>query len=381
MHLVLTLLLALSLPSHARLDPDQARVPMQIGPDGSVAATVTLDSPSGTSQIAVWDPAHRLHVLAPSAPLQPGELSEELELGGFDGAGTIYATLLKSMEMEAGGNQSVPGLYPASAFVPLNTQPCDAVAGTDFLPHVERVVADAVYLTYESPDSIEVLQGDRTSDFAPYAVRLQEGACTLLARASIRDVAGEYAVGFRGYLGDFIAPTDLDTDRQRYVAVRFHAGGLAELGPGVALAVAPDGTTVGADAPSGVHESETESANGNSETFSCCTPHAMLWRPSSTSVSLAPSARSSVAYAIDGVGRAAVVGGMLIDAMGKHRAFLWTDGNLYLLDDVVHAAGWRFEAVFAFGLHHEILGVGTHNGAAAIFEVSRAPGAGVGFVR
>jgi hypothetical protein len=373
MRLLLTLLFAFSLPLHTRVDPVQQRVPLQIGPEETLAATATLTDPSGSSRIVVWNTARVAHLLAPPVGLDPGELSAGLELGGFDGAGTIYATLVKSMELEAGGNETVPGLYPHNAFAPLYLKPCDAVTSPDFLPHIEHVAADAIYLTYESPDSTEVLDGDQTSDLAPYAVRLQGGACTLLGRASIRDVNGAFAVGFRGYLGQYIAPTDLDPDRQRYVAVRIHAGSLTELGPGVAMAVAQDGTTVGADAPP-IHESETESANGSTETFSCCTPHAMLWHPDGTSVALAPAARSSIAYAIENAGHAHIAGGMLVDANGIHRAFLWIDGNLYLLDDVVHAAGWRFESVFAFGPHHQVFGVGTHNGTAAVFEVSAVTG-------
>lgn len=371
MHLLLAAVIALLLPPHARIDPDQQREPIQVGPGGTIAATVTLTDASGAARIAVWEHLNTARLLSPPIHLDPGELSAGLALGGFDAAGTIYATLEKSMEMEAGGNQVVPGLYPSGAFTQLSLTPCASIIGSDFLPHIERVAGDIMYLTYESPDSMEVLQGDHTSDFAPYAVRLEGPSCTILGRASIRGLNGAYVVGFRGYLGDYIAPTDLNIDAQRYVAVRIHNGSLAELGPGVALAVASDGTAVGADAPSGVHESETESANGTAETFSCCTPHAMLWRPDGTPVALAPHARSSVAYAIDDGGR---VAGMLIDAMGKHRAFLWVNGRLSLLDDIVRARGWRCEAAFAFGPQGKILGVGILKRNAAIFDVSAVPG-------
>ncbi|HEY9084961.1 MAG TPA: hypothetical protein VIN40_03350 [Candidatus Tyrphobacter sp.] len=362
----LALVLAFSLPPHVRIAPEQQRVPMRVAADGTIAATVT--DASGMPRILTWNHERRPRLISPSAHLDPGELSASLELGGFDGTGIIYATLVKSMELEAGGNQTLPGVYPSGAFVPLDLKRCSAIAPSDFLPHVERVAGDVVYLTYESPDSTEVLDGDQTSDFAPYAVRLDGSSCVLLGRASIRDVSGDYVVGFRGYLGTFIAPTDFDTDSQRYVAVRIHQGSLTELGPGVAMAVAADGTAVGADAPPGFHQTTSTTVNGRTSTTSCCTPHAMLWRVDGTLIALAPNARSSVAYAVDDDG---TVGGMLIDAAGKHRAFVWRNGTLRLLDDAVHAPGWRFEAVFAFGLHHEILGVGTHNGTAMVFEVSR----------
>jgi hypothetical protein len=352
MHLLLAAVVALALPTGATVDAQPARVPLRVSADGTIAATVTLSPYAEPQRVAVWAPHKAPVIVAPASALDPGELSAQLVLGGFDGAGTLYATLIKDMELEAGGNRSIPGLYPESRFLPLALEPCAAITAPDFLPHIEQVENDVIYLTYDSPDSMEVLDGDMTSDLAPYAVRLEDRSCTLLGRASLRGVAGEYASGFRGYFGAFNAPTDLRNDRQRYVAVRMHGGTVTELGSGVALAISENGVAVGADAPPDIREA------------SCCTPHAMLWRLDGTSVALAPNARSSVAYAVDDAGTAL---GTLVDANGKRFAFSWQHGRLRVLDDALHAPGWHFDAAFAFGPGGEIVGIGTHDGKAALF--------------
>ncbi len=350
--LLLGAILALSLPPHTRIAAEQARVPMRASAGGRVAATVTLTDASGASRIVLWDRALHATLLSPPSPLQPGEISAGLTLGGFGGPSTLYATRESSMELEAGGSRQTPVAYLGRSSAPLALAPCARITQPDFLPYVDDVTENGIYITYESPDSLEVLDGDTTSDLAPYAVLFDQGSCTLLGRASIRGASDGYVVGFRGYLGQFIAPTDLDVERQRYVAVRMHDGNLTELGPGVAMAVAPDGTAVGADAPPGVAP---------------FTPHAMLWHPDGTSVALAPHARSSVAYAID---EDDTVIGTLVGSDAKPYAFIWADGRLHLLDDVVHATGWHFEAAFAFGPREEILGTGVRRGVSSAFEIA-----------
>ncbi len=351
--LLLGAILALSLPPHTHIAAQEQRVPMRVSADGIVAANVTLIGASGTSRIVVWDHALHATLLSPPSALQPGELSAGLALGGFGGPSTLYVTRVASMELEAGGNHLTPVAYLGTLSAPLVLAPCAKITQPDFLPYVDDVTANGIYITYESPDSPEVLDGATTSALAPYAVLFDQGSCTLLGRASIRGASDGYVVGFRGYLGAFIAPTDLNIETQRYVAVRIHGGTLSELGPGVAMAVSPDGTAVGADELPGLHDASA--------------PHAMLWRPDGTHVALAPHARSSVAYAID---EDDTVIGTLAGTDGKPYAFIWADGRLHLLDDVVPARGWHFEAAFAFGPREEILGTGTRHGVQSAFEIA-----------
>lgn len=350
MHAIMAAVGALALQTGATIDAQPARVPLRVSADGTIAATIT--AADGSTRIAVWRPKAAPAIIVPSLPIESGELSAGLAFGGFGGPDTMYGTIEKSMELEAGGDRTIPIAYLGSASGPLELSPCAKFVQLDFLPYVDDVTANGIYITYESPDSPEVLDGDMTSDFAPYAVRFNDASCSLLGRFSVRGVSRSYVVGFRGYFGRFIAPTDLNIDRQRYVAVRMHGGAVAELGNGIALAVSENGIAVGADAPPDIHDA------------SCCTPHAMLWRLNGTSVALAPNARSSVAYAVDDAG---TVLGTLVDTSGKRFAFSWHDGRLQLLDDALHAPGWHFEATFAFGPQGEIVGIGTHDGKAALF--------------
>lgn len=356
MYTQLAAVVALALPSHAQIATEVTRVPIRVSANGTIAATVALGADGAEQRIALWHPDGQRTLVAPGSRLEPGELAADVEAAGFDGAGTLYATLVEDMELEAGGNRTQPSLYLNGGFVALATHPCAAATADDFRPYVEQVQGDVIYMTYESPDNMEVLQGDTTSALAPYAVRLQNRSCSLLGRFSLRGVTGEYAVGFRGYLGAFIAPTDLDLERQRYVAVRLHGNALTELGGGVAIAVAPDGTAVGADAPPDLHDP------------ACCTAHPILWRSDGARVALAPQARSGVAYAIDADDR---VLGTLVGSDGRRYAFLWTSGHLQLLDELEHATSWHFEAAFAFGPHGEIIGSGTHDGEPSLFKIRK----------
>ena len=74
----------------------------------------------------------------------------------------------------------------------------------------------------------------------------------------------------------------------------------------------------------------------------------------------------SVAYAIDDGGR---VIGTLQDSAGKHYAFVWHDGALRRLNDIMHTPRWRFESAYAFTPDGGILGIGTHDGVATAFIV------------
>jgi hypothetical protein len=61
---------------------------------------------------------------------------------------------------------------------------------------------------------------------------------------------------------------------------------------------------------------------------------------------------------------------MVQDDDGRHYAFLWQNGTLRRLDDVVRARNWRFECGYAFGPDGAIVGIGTYRGSPAVFEIA-----------
>jgi probable HAF family extracellular repeat protein len=164
-------------------------------------------------------------------------------------------------------------------------------------------------------------------------------------------VAGAYAAGYAGYVGNVPQAPDVPT-KQHFVALRWHGDERAAIGAGAALAINAAGVAAGADTPPG-----PGSHYGAS-------PHARLWPLSGTPVDLVDGPETSVAYAIDARGR---VAGMLEDAGGRHRAFLWQDGRLRLLDDAVRVPGWRFECAYAIAANGAIAGIGVYRGTASAF--------------
>ncbi|MDQ6780321.1 MAG: hypothetical protein M3Z37_04095, partial [Candidatus Eremiobacteraeota bacterium] len=191
----------------------------------------------------------------------------------------------------------------------------------------------------------------------------------VIGRANLRAVRGTYAAGFRGYLGKVLAPTNVNPQQQRYVAVRWRRHQLSELGEGVAFDVNSRGICVGATAPPGDEStfslSSSFGANHSSATYAFGTPKAVIWHRNGSATMLEPYYRS-VAYALDEDDR---VVGMLHDADGKHYAFIWRHGVLRRLDDLVQAPRWRFESAYGFTSDGGILGIGTHDGVATAFIV------------
>jgi len=229
-----------------------------------------------------------------------------------------------------------------------------------YTPHLYKVESDGAldltfYYTYII-DNDDIGKGV----YAPVAMRLSGGRCTKLGDFELRDAANGYAVGFRGYLDGGLGPTiHNNPDAQRIVAVRVYDGTLKQLGRGEALAVAPDGFTVGADGPTfdlhmGIYDQGPW----------CCPHHPVAWDSRGREIPLAPQAKSGVAYAVDSTHR---VIGMLVGRDGRHYAFLWQDGKLHLLDETVQAPGWRFEGAYRFTDDGAIVGVGTYNGIATGF--------------
>src|SRR6185503_15304877 len=134
------------------------------------------------------------------------------------------------------------------------------------------------------------------------------------------------------YVKGVPAPSNVVSQNERFDAMRWHDRTREPLGTGVAIAINALGHAAGADVPP-----------GKGAAFAVA-PHARLWIGGSE-IAPADSAAASVAYAIDSRDRAT---GMLEDDTGRHYAFLWTQGTLRRLDDLVRAPGWRFECGYAF---------------------------------
>ena len=200
---------------------------------------------------------------------------------------------------------------------------------------------DSADVTFESDDLVnpdEVFAGDS----APFAVRLSRAGCATFGRFDLRDANGTFAAGYRGYYSDGkLGATNVNRPAESFVAVRWHAGKVTELGPGIAFAILDDGTAVGRGAA-----------------------HATLWDPVGNATDLTPDARASTAYAIDAAHR--VIGSLTAND-GRHHAFLWERGHLRMLGDILGAPSWRLEAAFRFLPDGSIVGAGTHDGIASGF--------------
>ena len=326
---------------------------------GAVAADI--DDGQSRSTIAVWRSGKRVP-LPPilQDPKYTSEPPPSLELGTIGPSGMLYGMR----------GQPFSGAYSGIAFdiLRLNAGAWNQVALASCktgwnVPHLERVESNGTFdVTYESP---ELINFDEASSgiYAPYAAQIRGGTCQLLGRFNVRDVNSGFAVGYRGYLDGSLAPTNLNLAQQRYVAVRYHAGKVAELGPGEAFSVASDGTAVGSDAPT-LHDWYREGDNITMHTYACCTPHAVLWDRVGRAVRIAPAAPQSIAYAIDERHR---VIGTLVGRDGRHYAFLWQQGKLHLLDDLLHRPGWRFEGAYRFLPDGSVAGAGTNAGVATAF--------------
>lgn len=289
------------------------------------------------------------------------DMSFYLTLGAIAPAGTLFAMRATPFDGAYIGTAYGVLRLGASNWTQIAVNGCRV--GNN-VGHVERVESDGTLdITYESPELISI-DAAATGVYAPYAARLRGTVCHVLGRFNLRDGNGHFAVGYRGYLNGTLAPTNLNTVQQEYFAVRYNAGKLTQLGRGEALAVAPDGTAVGADAPPLNGTIAFGSNLGTYRTHSCCTPHAVLWDMHGRTIALAPQAPRSIAFAIDAKHR---VIGALLGRDGRHYAFLWDRGKLHLLDDLAQAPGWRFEGAYRFMPDGSIVGAGTHDGIATAF--------------
>jgi MYXO-CTERM domain-containing protein len=94
--------------------------------------------------------------------------------------------------------------------------------------------------------------------------------------------------------------------------------------------------------------------------------HATVWKPGAgiTDIGTLGGAHS-YAYGINDAG---VVGGWSYDALGRSRAFVWSDGMLFDLNDLVsNAPGWSLTAAYGINRKGQIVGTGLFNGQSAAF--------------
>jgi hypothetical protein len=184
-----------------------------------------------------------------------------------------------------------------------------------------------------------------------FAFEVRGRACEFYGHALLTAAAGAYAAGYRVY--DSVVTTDGQQSLvSRAVAVRWHEKQMSQLGRGIALDVAADGTAVGADG---------ETSPGPSGEL----PHeqARLWTPGGKGVALATHSDESVAHAVDAHDR--VVGTL---RSGKtYSAFIWENGNTRTLDGIVGDVNWHFEAAYDFAPDGRIAGIGTYKKRPAVF--------------
>ncbi len=338
---------ALLLPPHATIDPFGARA-LMVADRAQVAATVTVGAIA--QRVVAWD-ARGDWRYAPEPPSERGALSTAQSVAAFESGGTLLINAKAVFDGAMLEATYRPQRLRGNVLQPLDFSSCpDPTRSAGALIAGRYADGDAV-ATMASPAVVDVT--DVSGQLAPMAVRLRGVQCADLGAGYALATAGTYAAGYIGYVEGVPQASDVAV-RQRYVALRWHGDQRQKLGPGVALAVAPNGTVVGAS-------SLPNAAFGS-------TPHARVWQPDGSTVDILPRYPLSVAYAVDPGGR---VAGMCEDAQHRHYAFLWTHGHTEILDDVVgrKAAGWRFEAIYAFTPDGGLIGIGTFHGVATAFEI------------
>jgi hypothetical protein len=293
----------LALPPHATIDPFGARSLMSVSADGDVRATATVN-------------------------------------------GYLTRTLVWR------GNTSRPAAAPPDPVLGDLRRLCENFPQSSTGPVVAGTLADgSTVATMESPAVVDL--DDTSGQYAPVVLHLRSNECLNMGNGVALATAGLYTGGFESYVGGVPAPSNVVSQNERYVAMRWHDRTREPLGSGVVLAVNALGNAAGSDVPP-----------GKGAAFAAA-PHARIWLGGSA-LEPAENAPASVAYAIDARNR---VAGMLQDADGRHYAFLWKDGSLRRIDELVRAPGWRFECGYAFTPAGGIVGIGTYRGNAAAFEI------------
>jgi hypothetical protein len=320
----------LALPPHATIDPFGSRALMSAGTNGELAATVTIRG--FVQRVLLWQRgSYVLPDLRASA------------VAGFDANGSLLV------------NAEVPLRVAGRRAVPIDMRSCENFPQGSAGPMVAGALSDgSLIATMQSPPIVDL--DDASGQYAPVVLHLRGNQCLNMGNGIAMGTAALYSAGYAAYLGSIPAPSNVTSERERFTAVRWHDRTREPLGDGVALAVNAAGSAVGADVPP-----------GKGAAFNAA-PHARLWLAGGGApIEPAANAPLSVAYAIDDRDR---VAGMLEDVRGRHLAFVWQNGTLRRLDDVVHAPGWRFECAYAFLPGGAIAGIGTYRGTAAAFIVS-----------
>ncbi|HTU81671.1 MAG TPA: hypothetical protein VMF61_06055 [Candidatus Acidoferrales bacterium] len=317
---------ALALQPHATVDPFGARSLMAVASDGSVAATTTVDGFS--RRIVVWNAAGRRRVLGTGA------------VAGFDRDGSLLINAPSPMRVGGGSAQ------------PIDLRSCENFPQSSVGPLVDGVLTDgALIVTMQSPSIVDL--DDTSGQNAPVVLHVRSDLCTNLGNGVALATAGSYAAGYTAYIAGVPAPSNVASNRERFTAVRWNERARQPLGPGIATAVNSAGDAAGSDLPPGGMAYENR-------------PHARAWIGGTGATPIAGDARLSVAYAIDAHDR---VLGMLEDAAKRHYAFVWQNGRLQRLDDVVHDPAWRFECAYAFAPDGSVVGVGTYRGHPTAFRL------------
>lgn len=209
----------------------------------------------------------------------------------------------------------------------------------------------SIIATMQSPAIVDL--DDTSGQYAPVVLHLRSSQCLNMGNGVALGTAGMFTVGYTAYINGVPAPSNVVSQNERFVAVRWRDRTREPLGPGIAIAVNAAGNAAGADVPP-----------GKGAAFAAA-PHARVWIAGSATAP-ADSAAVSVAYAIDSRDR---VAGMLQDGDGRHYAFLWDGRTVHRLDDLIRAPGWRFECGYAFTPTGALVGIGTFRGKAAAFTI------------
>jgi hypothetical protein len=320
----------LPLPRHATIEPFASRAAMAVSRDGTIAATLSLYG--YVTRTVVWPTGNRPYVLA--SALGP--------LAGFDETGAALINSDRPARLSSGGRA-----------VPVDLASCEDFPQSSVGPALAGVLSNgALIATMQSPPMVNL--DDTSGQNAPVVLHVRSRQCLNMGNGIALATAGLYSAGYVAYIANVPAPSNVVSSRERFTAMRWHERTREPLGAGVALAVNASGAAAGADAPPGTGAAYN------------LAPHARFWPSAGAPVELAAASPLSVGYAVDGRDR---VTGMMEDARGRHYAFLWQGGTPRRLDDLVRAAGWRFECGYAFAPGGGIVGIGTYRGNAAAFEV------------
>jgi hypothetical protein len=315
------------LPRHATIATFGPKA-LMAATGGSLAATVTIDG--YLRRPVLWARSGTYHTFDVDGAVD-----------GFDGSGALLVDASRPLRLQRG------------RLVPIDLTACESFPQSSVGPSVAGALSNGTLVaTMRSPAIVNL--DDTSGSTAPVVLHLRDRRCLNLGNGVALATSGMYAAGYTGYIAGVPAPSNVTSDRERFVAMRWRDRERQPLGPGAALAVDASGEAAGADVPP-----EHGGAFGVS-------PHARYWNANGLAQDIVPQGSASAAYAIDTRGR---VTGVLLDGQGRHRAFLWQDGRLRTLDDIVNAADWRFECGYAFAPSGAVVGIGTYRGRPEAFEI------------